>query len=158
MSPQLTAFLTLSPKGAIKHVETAETVIRSKRRFTYEDVQRILDGDKNARAGESAEILTMLEALHTLTTMLTKKRMREGSIDFDSAEAEFSFDAEGNPAAIHRKKRLDSHRLVEGEELPGHAEAVLEQNMDPRAYRLAWGHQIPQEEGNRGVESCWRAK
>lgn len=108
-----TVFLTLNAKGAVSNIETAETVIRSKRRFTYEEVQRIIDGDAAARKKESPDVIAMVEDLHRLTSMLTKKRMKEGSIDFDSPEATFVFDAEGSPEAIHRKQRLESHRLVE---------------------------------------------
>ncbi len=108
-----TVFLTLSSRGAVKETRTAESVIRSKRRFTYEEVQRILTGDEQAREKEEPAVVSMIEGLHGLTSMLTKKRMKEGSIDFDSPEATFVFDKEGNPESIHRKERLESHRLVE---------------------------------------------
>lgn len=104
-------FINLTSRGIVKGYDICESVIRSKRRFSYEDVQRILDGkpDKNI----PAEFVATLHEMHVLSSTLTKKRMKEGSIDFDSAEAKFRFDAEGKPVEIIKKTRLESHRLVE---------------------------------------------
>jgi ribonuclease R len=51
--------------------------------------------------------------MYQLSATLTKKRMKEGSIDFDSAEAKFELDEHGHPIHIIKKVRLESHRLVE---------------------------------------------
>jgi ribonuclease R len=51
--------------------------------------------------------------MRLLSNALTKKRMKEGSIDFDSAEAKFELDENGKPIRIIKKVRLESHRLVE---------------------------------------------
>jgi ribonuclease R len=51
--------------------------------------------------------------MYQLSALLTKKRMKDGSIDFDSAEAKFEFDEQGKPVKIINKVRLESHRLVE---------------------------------------------
>jgi ribonuclease R len=106
-------FLTLSPRGVVKKFEVSETVIRSKRRFTYEQVEKIIEGDASARKREAPDVIQAVDDLHALSGLLTKKRMKEGSIDFDSPEARFTFDADGHPASIERKTRLASHRLVE---------------------------------------------
>ncbi len=54
-----------------------------------------------------------LRSMQKLSVVLTKKRMKEGSIDFETAEAKFTFDENGSPSEIRRKARLQSHRLVE---------------------------------------------
>jgi ribonuclease R len=105
-------FMKVTPHGTVKHYEIKETVIRSKRRFTYEEVQEILTS-KRKRTGRPDDIVDMLHRLHQLTTTLTKKRMKEGSIDFESPEAKFRYDEEGRPVEIIKKVRLESHRLVE---------------------------------------------
>ncbi len=103
--------MTVTPRGAVKDYEIRETIIRSARRFTYEEVQRAVTTDD---AGDlSPDLRTMLRTMHDLSRTLTRKRMREGSIDFDTAEAKFTFDAKGHPTSIVKKVRLDSHRLVE---------------------------------------------
>lgn len=105
-------FMNVTPQGVVKDYEIKETVIRSKRRFTYEEVQEILTS-KGKRTRRSDDVVDILHSMHQLSTTLTKKRMKEGSIDFESPEAKFRYDEEGKPVEIIKKVRLDSHRLVE---------------------------------------------
>ena len=110
-----TVFMTVSPRGSIKDYEIVESIIRSKQRFSYERVQELIDRfEKSQPAGPNdAPFADVLLQMYRLSSVLTKKRMKEGSIDFDSAEAKFEFDEQGNPVKIIKKVRLDSHRLVE---------------------------------------------
>ncbi|MFH0990649.1 MAG: VacB/RNase II family 3'-5' exoribonuclease [bacterium] len=107
--------MAVSSRGAVKDYEIHESVIRSNHRFTYGEVQNILDGKETPSwLGERSEaIISLLTMMHTLSTTLTKKRMKDGSIDFDSPEAGFQFDEHGVPVTIIKKERLESHRLVE---------------------------------------------
>ena len=98
--------MDLANDGTVKAYRIVKSVIRSKRRFAYEEVQRILD----ARKGEHAE---QLLALWKIAQTLLKRRRANGSLDFDTAEAKFRFDASGLPTQIIKKTRLDSHRLIE---------------------------------------------
>ncbi len=98
--------MDVTPQGTVKSYEITKSVIRSVRRFTYEEVQEILD----RKEGEHAQLLLRL---WSIAKALLKKREKNGSIDFDTAEAKFTFDAEGFPSSIIRKVRLDAHRLVE---------------------------------------------
>lgn len=101
-----TCFMTITKKGKITSYEFFRSVINSKRRFTYEEAEEILDHNKGECAGE-------LTALWSLAKILRKKRMKNGSIDFDSTEAKFRYDEKGKPVEIYIKKRLKSHQLVE---------------------------------------------
>ncbi len=101
--------MVVNEQGVVKEHEIRETVIRSKRRFTYEEVEDLLQ--KNARRGDTVH--ETLLAMHTLSKTLTQKRMKNGSIDFDSPEATFRYDEDSKPVEIIKKVRLDSHRLVE---------------------------------------------
>lgn len=92
--------------GSVENYEIRKSVIHSARRFTYEEAQRIIEEGK----GDFAE---MLLPLHRFTQVLTRQRRKKGSIDFDTGEAKFRFDAEGFPSAIIKKVRLDAHRLIE---------------------------------------------
>ena len=98
--------MQIRPTGGVVDYKFAKSVIRSKRRFTYEQVQKIIETGK----GDFAE--TVLE-MNKLAGTLTKIRSRAGSIDFDLPEAKFVFDELGRPVEIIKKMRLDSHRLVE---------------------------------------------
>jgi ribonuclease R len=99
-------FMTVTHQGTVKDYEIKKSVIESKRRFTYEEVQRILDTGN----GEHANIL---REMRTLSRVLLQKRLREGGIDFETVETKFRFDEDGYPLEIIKKVRLDSHRLVE---------------------------------------------
>ena len=99
-------FMTLTPKGVVTAQEIHKTVIRSRRRFTYEDAQRVIDTGK----GDCAVELAQLDAL---TRMLTRKRLREGSIDFNMPEVKFVFGPGGEVLDIVAKPRLQSMRLIE---------------------------------------------
>lgn len=98
--------MDISSSGTVESYEIRPSVIHSARRFSYEEVQEIIERKK----GEHDDILL---PLHTLTQTLLKRRRRNGSIDFDTAEAKFRFDKDGLPDAIIKKTRLDAHRLIE---------------------------------------------
>ncbi len=98
--------MNITPAGKVLKYKFAKSVIRSKRRFTYEEVQKIID----THDGDFVETIT---EMNTLAQTLTKLRSRAGSIDFDLPEAKFVFDELGRPVEIIKKLRLESHRLVE---------------------------------------------
>ncbi len=92
--------------GKVEDYGFAKSVIRSKRRFTYEEVQRIIESGKGDYSQQLLEMDRLAKTLNRLRT-------RGGSIDFDLPEAKFVFDELGRPVEIVKKMRLDSHRLVE---------------------------------------------
>lgn len=99
-------FMTLTPKGVVKDYRIEKSIIHSKRRFTYEEVQKIIEKGR----GDFADTILMM---HKLSQVLLKKRMKEGGLDFETVETKFRFDDKGKPTEIIKKTRLDSHRLVE---------------------------------------------
>lgn len=110
-----TVFMNISPRGSVKDYEIVESIIRSSRRFSYENVQEIINNLKsgNPISADGQPYADILQNMYKLSTVLTKKRLKEGSIDFDSAEAKFKLDDDGRPVGIMKKERLESHRLVE---------------------------------------------
>ena len=100
--------MEVSPKGKVVHYKIVESVIQSKRRFTYEEVQEAIT-NKNSNSPYISEILHM----HTLSQILSKKRRQIGSLDFDLPEVEVKLDQSGFPIEIKKRQRLDSHRLIE---------------------------------------------
>lgn len=102
-------FMIVTPRGSVQSYEIKESVIRSKHRLSYEEAEKIINGKEEVHDELSATLKTM----HKLSSLLTKKRMREGSIDFETAEVKFRFDSHGIPTDVVKKARLESHRLVE---------------------------------------------
>lgn len=99
-------FFTLTAKGEVKKHEFHKTVIHSKRRFTYEDVQQIL----NAGQGDFAKELKLLDSI---STALRAQRFTQGGLDFETEEVRFKLGSKGEPIEVIKKERLGSHRLIE---------------------------------------------
>ncbi len=82
------------------------TVIRSDRRFNYDEVQEIIENQK----GElSEEILT----LDRLAKKLRAERFSKGAINFESREVRFRLDENAKPISVYVKEMKDSNRLIE---------------------------------------------
>ncbi len=96
----------ITRRGRIVSYRIKKSIIKSKRRFTYDEVQKIIES-KSGDFGK--EILE----LNKLAVTLRKKRMREGSIEFSSAEVKFELDENGKPVAVQRKEIKESNMLVE---------------------------------------------
>jgi len=98
--------MTLNKKGTVIDYRIKESVIRSKRRFSYEEVQKIIDTGE----GQFVETLTKMR---DLSQKLRRKRIAEGSLDFETPEAKIILDDNGRPIEVKRVERLESHQLVE---------------------------------------------
>jgi ribonuclease R len=99
-------FFTMSADGDVKKHEFHKTVIHSKRRFTYEDVQQILNSGKGDYSKE-------LKQLDTISTTLRELRFMKGGLDFETEEVRFKLGSKGEPIEVIKKERLGSHRLIE---------------------------------------------
>lgn len=123
--------MELDAHGNVVDYDIEETVIHSQRRYTYEEVQEILGGKSDPYAD-------LLGSMNALARKLTQKRLKEGSIDFDTPESKFRLDDEGRPIECTRKDRLDSHRLIEEFMLLANQTAALHigQKDHPFLYRV----------------------
>jgi ribonuclease R len=81
-------------------------VIRSDRRFCYEEVQKIIE----AQSGEKEEYIL---PLHKLATILRKERFKTGAINFESQEVKFILDENAKPTGIYIKESKEANWLVE---------------------------------------------
>lgn len=120
----------INDKGEIKDWHLAHTVIKSNRRFTYEEVQTILErngvaseADLNlpgehpeplpAGAEPEGEYATELIQLDKFAKILRAKRFKNGSIGFDRSEVRFEVDEKGHPISTYVKVAKDANKLVE---------------------------------------------
>lgn len=99
-------FINLTKRCAVKSFNIKKSVIKSKRRFTYEEAQEIIESGK----GDFADELLLM---YKISQSITLKRLKEESLDFDSNEVKFTFDEKGDVDEIIVKHRLDSMRLIE---------------------------------------------
>ena len=100
------AVFEMTPKGAVKSYWLGRTVIHSDHRFTYEEVQEIIEKETGIY---SDEILL----LNNIARRLRKKRFDAGAINFSSTEVRFKLDEKGKPIGIIVKQSKESHQLIE---------------------------------------------
>ena len=98
--------VVLDSSGTVHEFEITESVIQSSRRFTYQEVEEILQGETDPLASE-------LHVLHLVAQMLGRRRRENGSVDMDLPAATISLDEEGVPVSIRPVERLQANRLVE---------------------------------------------
>ncbi len=109
----LSVFMEISKKGVVLSNEIYESVICSKERMTYTNVEKLLNKEDEELLKRYDTLLPTLENMKELAKILRGKRMDEGSIDFDFPEAKIVVDKEGNPIEIYPEERLMSHKIIE---------------------------------------------
>lgn len=100
------AVFQLDDEGQIHAQWFGKTIIYSDRRFTYEEVQTIIETEE----GDYKDDVLVLDRL---AKILRAERQRKGSIFFDKAEVKFNLDEEGNPIGVFFKTQKDAHKLIE---------------------------------------------
>ena len=93
-----------------------KSVIRSDKRFSYEEAQELLDSvDKKVTPFKlkGVTFLSELVTLRKLATIMRKQRAEEGAIDFGDNEVRFELDEQGKPLSVTRKTRIDTNWLIE---------------------------------------------
>ncbi len=100
------AIFQLTAKGEVKQYWLGRTVIHSDHRFTYEEVQAIIEEKKGLYAEE-------ILLLNDMAQRMRKKRMQAGAINFSSQEIRFKLDEKGDPVGIVIKESKESHQLIE---------------------------------------------
>ncbi|MFZ0688124.1 MAG: VacB/RNase II family 3'-5' exoribonuclease [Terriglobales bacterium] len=108
----LSCTMEIDHQGEIVAYEVNEGVIRSANRMTYTAVNAVIEGDLAARRDYAAQV-DHFERMRDLAMILTRKRQRRGSIDFDLPEAVIEFDEQGLMKSITRSERNLAHRLIE---------------------------------------------
>ena len=106
------AFLTFDAKGTCVARRFAKSVIRSKARFTYEQVMDVIDGRALAPRAPANARKTIL-AIHELAQQLRRNRFAAGALDMDVPEAQILIDEKGMMTGIEVRPYDESHQLVE---------------------------------------------
>ena len=100
------AIFQLDDEANVKDYHIAHTVIKSNRRYAYEEVQEILMG----KDGDYAEELRTLDKL---AKCLRERRFKGGAVKFDREELHFDIDEAGKPTRAYFKKSNDATQLIE---------------------------------------------
>lgn len=96
----------INEKAEVKSYRIVRSVIRSKRRFNYDEVQDIL-------VSQEGEFLNELNVLNKMAQTMREKRFAAGAIDFQQAEVHFRLDEDGKPLSVYFSESNESHQLIE---------------------------------------------
>lgn len=100
------AIFQMTPKGEVKQHWLGKTIIHSNHRFTYEEVQEIIEKEEGLYKDE-------ILILNTLAQKFRKQRFKKGAINFSSQEVRFKLDEKGKPIGIMVKESKEAHQLIE---------------------------------------------
>ncbi len=109
----LSCIMTINPKGEVIDHKIAETVIKTNRRMTYTNVKKILEDKDPEVREEYKELVPMFEKMAELASILRKRRMKRGSIDFDFPETKVILNDKGEPVDIKPYDRNVATKLIE---------------------------------------------
>lgn len=100
------AVFNMDEEGKIYDEWYGKTVINSDRRFSYEEVQEIIETGK----GEFAREIAMF---NRIAGKLREERFKKGSINFETQEVRFRLDPQGKPLEIYLREMKDANKLIE---------------------------------------------
>ncbi len=96
----------ITEKGEVKKSRIVHTVIKSDKRFTYEEAQEVIETGKGDFKDE-------LLVLNNMAKALRQKRFSSGAINFDRYEVKFEIDEKGKPLSVYFKMAKDANKLIE---------------------------------------------
>lgn len=140
----LTAVLDFTDSGRLKAKRFCRSTITSKHRFTYTEVQNILDNNSVAN-DEERTFLPMLEDAKELATILRARRRKRGALGFNMPEATILLNDKGEISEITRLSSIFSRHIVEEFMLSAN-EAVAEFFTEKGSDMLYRIHEKPDEE------------
>ena len=108
----LTVFMDIDQTGKVQDYEISESVIKSKYRLTYNEVQKMLDGDKDI-CNKYKEILPTILDMSKLSQILDKERVGRGAINFEIPECKIIVDENGKPVEIGVREYNQSNKIIE---------------------------------------------
>lgn len=114
----------LNDDAEIKASRIVHTIIRSNRRYAYEEAQQVLEDNgvvdgtgkpapNPGKAGYKDEYGWELCTLDRLAKKLRERRFKDGSVKFDTEELHFDVDEKGHPTRCYFKRSKDANKLIE---------------------------------------------
>jgi len=100
------AVFVMDENAYIQEEWYGKTIIHSNRRFTYEEVQEIIETKQGDHSKE-------IEELNALAYKLRERKFKNGAISFETTEVKFKLDETGKPIGVYVKERKDAHKLIE---------------------------------------------
>ena len=108
----ISCFMEITPQGEVVDHDIVESVINSTERMTYNNVNKILAGDKKLQE-EYSHVCDLFFLMKELAEILQKTREDRGAIDFDTNEAKVLVDEKGKPTDVVLRQRGESNSIIE---------------------------------------------
>ena len=108
----LSCIMEITPKGEVKSHKICESVINSKKRFTYTEVFAVISGDSEA-CEKFKDFKQAIYTMNELSKILENVKKTNGMLDFDIPESEFMLDENDKVKFVEARERNDAHRLIE---------------------------------------------
>jgi len=107
--------IRVAPGGEVLGWEIFPSIIRSRRRFTYEEVQGILDlaGRGFDVPAPVADLAPIILEMQRLMEVLRRKRRERGALELEIPKLRLDVDGAGDVIGVGAEERLDSHRIIE---------------------------------------------
>ena len=133
----LSCIIDYSAQGEVTARRMASGIIRSAARTTYDEIYAYMQGDENMRR-RFAPLSDMLDAACDLYKILQKKRLDNGSVEFDFIETEIDVDEKGEVTDVRAAVRNDAHKLIEEFMLAANSAvaAMFSEKKVPFVYRV----------------------
>ncbi|MBR3680746.1 MAG: VacB/RNase II family 3'-5' exoribonuclease [Clostridia bacterium] len=110
----VSAVITLDKNGEIIKTKILPSIINSRVRGVYSEVNKILENRADAATRVKYKpVLPLIKRMHELYTVLYKKAEKRGYLEMEVAESEILLDGEGNPVGIERRERGVAERMIE---------------------------------------------
>ena len=137
----LSCFMEFDKNANLVDYKICESVINSKKRFTYTEVQRVFDGAHD----QNEELIEKLNLMRSLASQLEKKRHDRGAIEFNIPEVQVYLNDLGDVLNLTKREHNESHKLIESFMIVANetiATHFLSKNI-PFVYRI---HESPDSE------------
>lgn len=105
----ISCFMEFDKNADLVSYKICESIINSKKRFTYTKVQEIFDGSKD----ENPELINALLTMRTLAKQIEEKRDLRGAIEFNIPEVQVSLNDLGDVLNLTKREHNESHKLIE---------------------------------------------
>lgn len=107
----ISCVMEINPNGKVVNHDIFESVIRSRKQMTYNNVNKILKNEEIPEGYE--EFSEDLKLMNELAKILRKNKLNRGYLDFDASEAKILVDEKGKPYDIVLRVQDDAENLIE---------------------------------------------
>ncbi len=108
-----TVFIEFTPDGAPVHAEFCSAAIKSRHRFTYEEVDEYLADPDPWKKKLKVDVFKLLGRMHGLAMILRNRRLSAGSLELTLPEVKIDLDSKGRVSGAHVVENTESHQVIE---------------------------------------------